>query len=109
MGNTSPLGAYAPLVAAVTSVGVIAAYVVALLVNSPNASQLQPLALLAIGAVLGGATAVNGWKSTTSSLDSRVSTVEANAVNTATVAAQTAATVAATTAVTIAAHPNNGN
>ncbi len=68
MMTNSPLGRYAPLVATVTSLLVIGAYVVALLfggalgVSPENVQSLQGIALLAIGAVFGSAVSVNGWK-----------------------------------------------
>lgn len=55
---SSPLGGYGPLVASVTAIGVLVAYVIALLVGNANAAQLQPLALVAIGWI-SGSTASN--------------------------------------------------
>ncbi|HUZ84156.1 MAG TPA: hypothetical protein VMU66_05640 [Gaiellales bacterium] len=59
---TSPLGRYAQPVAAIVAIGVIAAYLLATILNLPSATQLLPLASLALGAVFGAATAVNGYK-----------------------------------------------
>ena len=83
--NNSPLGQYAPLAATVVSLGVIGAYVAALLLqglgvisSDPNAIDgLQNLALIAAGAVFGSAVAVNGWKQPVSALHSRVDQLEA--------------------------------
>ena len=66
--TNSPLGQYAPLVATVTSLGVIGAYVIALLfgnalgVTNEALNNLQSVALIAVGAVFGSAVSVNGWK-----------------------------------------------
>lgn len=68
MRMNSPLGQYAPLVATISALLLIGAYVVALLFRVPlgvedNAlSQLQSVALVAVGAVFGSAVSVNGWK-----------------------------------------------
>jgi hypothetical protein len=59
----SPLGQYGPLVAAIAAVGVIGAFIAAAFLESvlsipaANVSSLRELALLALGAVLGGAAA----------------------------------------------------
>jgi hypothetical protein len=75
--NTSPLGQYAPLVAAITSVGMILLYLIALVTNSPNQAQIAPFAYVGLGVIFGGATAINGWKATTDSLNTRISSTEA--------------------------------
>lgn len=68
MMTNSPLGQYAPLVATLTALLVIGAYVFALLfgaafgMSPENIQSLQGIALLAIGAVFGSAVSVNGWK-----------------------------------------------
>lgn len=58
----STLGKYAPFTAAVTGIGVVAAYVVGVLLDLPGAANLQPLALLAVGAIFGSAVVANGHK-----------------------------------------------
>lgn len=63
--GSSPLGQYAAPVAAVVAVGIVAAYLFSLLIPGvdPQArTQLQDVALIAIGAVFGSAVAVNGYK-----------------------------------------------
>lgn len=58
----SPLGKYSQVVASIVALAVIGAYVVAVLLDIPAAANLQPIALLAVGAVFGSAAAVNGYK-----------------------------------------------
>lgn len=58
----STLGKYAPITAAITGVGVIGAYVLGVLMAMPGAADLQPLALIAVGAVFGSAVVANGHK-----------------------------------------------
>lgn len=58
----STLGKYAPITAAVTGVGVVAAYAIGILFGLPGAANLQPLALIAIGAIFGSAVVANGHK-----------------------------------------------
>lgn len=58
----SPLGKYSQAVASVVAVGIIGAYIGAVLLALPAASDLQSVALLAVGAVFGSAAAVNGYK-----------------------------------------------
>lgn len=66
--TNSPLGQYAPLVATLSSLGIIGAYLVVLVfgaalnVSPENVQSLQSVALLAVGAVFGSAVSVNGWK-----------------------------------------------
>lgn len=78
----SPLGQYAPVVAAVVSVGVIGAYVLALIFHSAlgiedaDLTALSILAVAAFGAVIGSAVAVNGWKQPVQALHSRVDALE---------------------------------
>ena len=74
--NTSPLGKYAPLVASLTSVGMIVLYLIALIINSPNQSSLAPFAYVGVGVIFGGATSINGWKATTDNLNARVTNTE---------------------------------
>lgn len=87
--SNSPLGQYAPLAATVASLGVIGAYVLALLFEAlglfPNGGAqdldgLQNLALIAAGAVFGSAVAVNGWKQPLASAHDRIDRLE-TAVN----------------------------
>lgn len=59
---TSPLGKYSQIVAAVTAVGVIFAYLLGVLSNIPNADTIKDFALIALGAVFGSSAATNGWK-----------------------------------------------
>lgn len=85
----SPLGQYAPLVATVTALGVIGAYVIALLfggrlgVTESALNNLQDIALIAIGAVFGSAVSVNGWKAPLASAHSRIDNLEKDVVVTA--------------------------
>jgi hypothetical protein len=78
----SPLGKYAPLVAAVVCGGTIAVYLFALLftnalhIDPISVSQLHDLAILAFGAVVGSAVAVNGWKQPLSAAHSRIDKLE---------------------------------
>lgn len=58
----SSLGKYAPLTAAVTGVGIVGAYIVGILLSLPGADALQPMALLAVGAIFGSAVVANGVK-----------------------------------------------
>ena len=80
--NNSPLGQYAPLVAAVTALGIIGAYVLGLLagavLNIPdtNVRDLQPLALVAVGVVFGTATSVSTWKQPVEDIHARVTKLE---------------------------------
>ncbi len=68
MMTNSPLGQYAPLVATLSSLGIIGAYLFVLIfgdalgVSPSNVQSLQSIALLAVGAVFGSAVSVNGWK-----------------------------------------------
>jgi hypothetical protein len=87
--TNSPLGQYAPLVATVTSLGVIGAYVFAILfqhvlvLDAASMSQLSALALIAVGAVFGSAVSVNGWKQPLQAAHTRLDTLEKEvAVNT---------------------------
>ena len=64
----SVLGQYGPAVAAITSLGVVAVYVLAVFAQSffniPDSSltQLQQFAFLAGGVIFGSTVATNGWK-----------------------------------------------
>lgn len=58
----SPLGKYAQLVAAITAVMVIGAYVAGILFELSAAPTLKDFALIALGAVFGSSAATNGWK-----------------------------------------------
>lgn len=70
----SPLGKYAPLVASVTALGVVGAYILAVLLAAPadNLNDLKDFALIAIGAVFGSAVGVNGWKRDVTALHTRL-------------------------------------
>lgn len=78
----SPLGKYGQLVAAVTAVGVIGAYVFATLfgellsLGNGAAPSLKEFALIAIGAVFGAAATVNGVKSPIDAAHSRIDKIE---------------------------------
>lgn len=87
--SNSPLGQYAPLVATVTALGVIGAYVVALLfggalgVTDQALNNLQDIALIAVGAVFGSAVSVNGWKAPLSAAHTRLDSLEKDVAITA--------------------------
>lgn len=78
----SPLGKYAPVVAAATCGGVIAVYLLSLMFGrflqiEPSAvNALHDLAILAFGAIVGSAVAVNGWKQPLISVHERVDALE---------------------------------
>lgn len=84
--NNSPLGQYAPLVAAIVCGGTIAVYLLAVVFAGPLSldssalSQLHDLAILAFGAVVGSAVAVNGWKQPMQAAHDRIDKLE-TAVN----------------------------
>lgn len=98
----SPLGQYAPLVATVTALGVIGAYLVALLFGStlgiPETSlnNLQNVALIALGAVFGSAVSVNGWKQPLAATHSRLDRLEKDITLTAATAGVPVADLAGT-------------
>lgn len=79
---SSPLGKYAPVVAAITCGGVIAVYLMALVfghviaVEPQSITQLHDLAILAFGAVVGSAVAVNGWKQPVEIAHRRIDAIE---------------------------------
>lgn len=63
----SPLGKYAPIVAAIVAVGVIGAWIAAELLYGVHVLTVQPaglkeVALIAVGAVFGSAVVANGHK-----------------------------------------------
>jgi hypothetical protein len=74
----SPLGKYGQIVAAVIAVGVIATYLVAVLLQHPLAiednavASLKDIALLALGAVFGATATINGVKAPLESAHSRI-------------------------------------
>ena len=68
----SPLGKYGAIVAAIIAIGVIGAYLVAVLVGNADASNLKDFALIAIGAVFGSAAGVNGWKRDAVAINARL-------------------------------------
>lgn len=84
--NNSPLGQYAPLVAALVCAGTIGVYLLAVVFAGPLAltdqalTSLHDLAVLAFGAVVGSAVAVNGWKQPLASAHERIDKLE-TAVN----------------------------
>lgn len=78
---SSPLGKYAPAVAALSSVLIIAAYVlseflVGIGVITARPDGLKEVALIAVGAVFGSAVAVNGWKQPVEVAHSRIDKIE---------------------------------
>lgn len=58
----STLGKYAPITAAVTGVLVIGAYILGTLLGIANASNLEAIAYIAVGAIFGSAVVANGHK-----------------------------------------------
>lgn len=58
----STLGKYAPITAALTGVGVVAAFLVGTLFGLPGASNLEAIAYIAVGAIFGSAVVANGHK-----------------------------------------------
>ena len=72
----SPLGRYAALVSAITTTGIIGVYLAALVIGDardPAALQdLHDLAILAFGAIVGSAVAVNGYKGPLSAVHKRL-------------------------------------
>ena len=78
---SSPLGKYAAVVAAIVSLGVIAAWIIAEFLVSLGISTNQPaglkeMAFIAIGQVLGSAVAVNGWKQPIEAAHHRIDELE---------------------------------
>lgn len=79
----SPLGKYAPVAAFITTVGVIAAYLLALMLQKVlgmtdgQVGSLHDFAILAFGAIVGSAVAVNGWKQPLASAHERIDRLEA--------------------------------
>lgn len=76
---SSPLGQYAALVAAITSVGVVGAWIVAsflqglgVFVDNSSIAGLENMALLAIGAVFGSAVVANGYKQPLAAMGTKV-------------------------------------
>lgn len=82
MMANSPLGKYAPFVAAATCGGIIAVYAFALLfgnvlaIPAASVSSLHDLSILAFGAIVGSAVAVNGWKQPLAAVHERVDALE---------------------------------
>jgi hypothetical protein len=78
----SPLGEYAPVVSALVCGGTIATYLLALVFNqfleidAASLQALQSFAILAFGAVVGSAVAVNGWKQPLVSAHERIDALE---------------------------------
>ena len=81
--TNSPLGQYAPIVASVTAVGVIAAFLISAMfgaqlgISTDVVNTLKDVSLIALGAVFGSAVATNGTKAATSALHRRVDAMEA--------------------------------
>lgn len=77
----SPLGKYAAAVAAVSSVGIIASWILAEFLFGAGMITSQPaglkeVALIAVGAVFGSAVAVNGWKQPVDVAHTRIDKIE---------------------------------
>lgn len=78
----SPLGKYAPIVAALVCGGTIAVYLFALMfaqrlgISDENVRSLKDLAILSFGAVVGSAVAVNGWKKPLEAAHTRIDALE---------------------------------
>jgi hypothetical protein len=74
----SPLGKYSAPAAAIAGIGLIAAYVLALmfshvlLLDEAALAPLHDLAILAAGAIFGSAVAVNGYKAPVAALHARL-------------------------------------
>jgi hypothetical protein len=58
----STLGKYAPVTAAIAGVSIIGAYLIGNLLALPGAANLEPIALIAVGAIFGSAVVANGHK-----------------------------------------------
>lgn len=92
----SPFGQYAPLVASVVGVGIIAAYIVAQFfpgMDVNSIANLGNLAWLAAGAIFGSALAVNGWKAPLSAAHTRLDKLSTAIVTMATETPQMSETV----------------
>ena len=76
----SPLGKYAQAVAAVTAVGIIAAWIIAVFLRAfgieVESTGLKEVALIALGAVFGSAATINGVKAPLDSAHSRIDKIE---------------------------------
>jgi len=78
----SPLGKYSQVVAAAVALGIIGAYLIAVLagglleLGSPEIDRLQVLALIAVGAVFGSAATINGVKAPLDSAHARIDKLE---------------------------------
>ena len=78
----SPLGKYGQLVAAISAVSIIVAYLVALLIGGifaiphDNVAALERLALIATGAVFATAATLNGVKEPITSAHDRIDKLE---------------------------------
>lgn len=73
----SPLGKYSQQVAVLVVILVILGYLIAVLLDLPNADDLLPFATLALGAVFGSAAATNGVKSEIRAANVRLDAVHA--------------------------------
>lgn len=75
--QNSPLGRYAPFVAAASALGIIAAWILgefhaALNPGVASPAGLKEVALIAVGAVFGSAVAVNGYKAPLAAVHKRL-------------------------------------
>lgn len=90
----SPLGKYAPLVAAFASASILAVYLASLLFGNVlqmdivSKTNLQDLAFIAAGVIFGSAVTVNGWKTPLAAAHTRIDRLEQE-VNTGTEIART--------------------
>lgn len=80
--NNSPLGQYAAPVAAIVSLGIIGAWVVAEFLHGLSMLTTQPaglkeLALVAAGAIFGSAVAVNGYRAPVAAAHKRLDRIGA--------------------------------
>lgn len=79
----SPLGKYAPIAAFITTVGTVFVYLVALVfhsalnLDSATVTSLHDFAIIALGAIIGSAVAVNGWKQPMAAAHERIDKLEA--------------------------------
>jgi hypothetical protein len=78
----SPLGKYSQVVAAITALGIIGVYLVAVVgsgllqLERDEIENLKVLALIAVGAVFGSAATINGVKAPLDSAHSRIDKIE---------------------------------
>ena len=80
MTVNSPLGKYAQAVAALTALGIIAAWIMSVFLRGlgveVESAGLKEVALIAVGAVFGSAATINGVKAPLDSAHSRIDKLE---------------------------------